>query len=128
MDGLTLDRYHLPYTVARLVFEVAEAGDAVARDSIAWLANELAKMVKCMVHQLHFENLEFEVVQIGSLFKGGPLLTRPMQHAICAAVPYAHYVPLNAPPVVGGVLFAMQQAGRDFRPVRARLIEQAQTL
>lgn len=128
VEGLTMERYHLSYTVARLVFEVAEAGDAVARDSIAWLANELAEMVKCVVRQLHFENLEFEVVQIGSLFKGGPLLTEPMQQAICAAAPYAHFVPLNAPPVVGGVLLAMQQAGRDFRPVRARLIEQAQTL
>lgn len=128
VEGLTQERYRIPYSAARLVFEVAEAGDVVAQESIAWLAGELAEMVKCVVRQLHFEDMDFEVVQIGSLFKGGPLITEPMQRAILAYAPRASFVQLNAPPVVGGVMLGMQQAGFDFRPIRTHLIEQAQQI
>ena len=76
-----------------------------------------------MVRQLNLEDQAFEIVLIGSLFEGGPLILEPMKAAIHKVAPLARYVRLNAPPVVGGVLLGMEVGGVNGYMVQERLLE-----
>jgi len=133
LEGLVLDRYLLSNQMAPLVFEVAAAGDTVAQEVITWNSRELGYSAVGIIRKLGFQNLDFEVVLIGSMFNGGRLATEPMQRIIWAEAPRAHFVHLNCPPVVGGVLLGMQAAGciapDSIRSsVHPRLVESANRL
>ncbi len=126
LEGLYLHRYTLGSAAAPLVFQTAEAGDMAAQDLIRWAGRELGSLVIGVVRQLHFEALNFEVVQIGSLFKGSPALGETLMATVQVVAPGARAVRLTAPPVVGGVLLGMEQAGVDYRPLRQTVIATAQ--
>lgn len=128
IEGLTQNRYILTPDIARDIFRIAEEGDVVARKTIHWLGCELGEQVCAVIRQLKLEHEVFEVVQIGSLFKGGPMLIEPMQQTILQLAPDAKFTLLNAPPVVGGVLLGMQIAGFDPRPIRETLIHQTREI
>jgi len=123
LEGVVTGHYHIKAGDAPLVFEVARAGDAVAIGAIRWAGTELADMINGVSCQLGFADKAFEVVLIGSTFKGGTLLLDPMKEAVLAVNPKAHFVRLEAPPVVGGVLLGMEQAGINGSLVRTKLIE-----
>ncbi len=125
LEGLSRGKYHLDQSAAMLVFETANAGDEVAQEILRWMGRELASLGIGVIRQLGFENLEFEVVLTGSIYKGSPLIAESMGEAIRAVAPGARLVPLTAPPVVGGVLLGMEQASVDFRSIRPRLVESA---
>ena len=128
IEGLTQNTYHLNSHMARMVFDIAQQGDPVARDLIHWLGCELGEQVCAVIRQLDLMNEIFEVVQIGSLFAGGPMLVEPMQQTARALAPGARFVDLAAPPVVGGVLLGMQMAGLEFHPIRSHLIEKTRQI
>jgi N-acetylglucosamine kinase-like BadF-type ATPase len=107
---------------------VAAAGDPVAIEVIRWAGCELGELAKAVIRQLQFENLAFEVVLVGSLFKGGPLLIEPMQETIWSLAPNARFVRLETPPVVGATLLGMEQVGLETRQVRATLTRSAERL
>jgi len=123
LEGLYLGRYALSATAAPLVFRVAAEGDVVAREIIRWAGHELASLAIGVIHQLGFETLDFEVVQIGSVFNGSPLLGETMMARIREVAPGARAVRLTVPPVVGGVLLGMEQAGVDYPRLRSTLIQ-----
>ena len=102
LQGLALKRYHLSAAAAPLVFRVAAAGDEVAQEIIRWAGRELGSLAVGVIRQLGFEELEFEVVLCGSLYKGSPALAEEMRATIHAVAPGARLVRLAAPPVVGG--------------------------
>jgi len=126
--GLTEARYHIPASLAPRVFELAEAGDAVAQGLLQWAGTELGEMVNAVTHQLGFEALAFEVVLVGSLFKGGAWLTEPLQATVRPVAPRARLVRLQAPPVVGAVLLGMEQAGIEIASARANLLASAENI
>jgi N-acetylglucosamine kinase-like BadF-type ATPase len=107
LEGLTSGRYALTASAAPIVFTEAERGDPVARDLIRWAGQELGSLATGVVRQLGLETVAFDLVLIGSLFRGGPLLIQTVEEAVRAAAPHARLVRLEAPPVVGGVLLAM---------------------
>jgi len=125
LEGLVLGKYTLNAGDAPLVFKVANNGDAVAIEAIHWAALEQADMIIGVVRQLGLEDLSFEVVMIGSTFKGGSLLVEPMQNSVRQIAPRAKFIRLSAPPVVGGVLLGMEQIGTFDYHVRTRLINTA---
>jgi N-acetylglucosamine kinase-like BadF-type ATPase len=102
---------YLGAAAAPIVFETASAGDAVAVEVLKWGGQELGEMVNAVVRQLDFENSEFEVVLVGSLFNGGPLLFEPMRDIVLALAPYARFVRLTQPPVTGALLLGMTVGG-----------------
>lgn len=122
LEGLTLQRYAIGATAAPMVFKVAAAGDAVAQEAICWAGRELGSLAVGVIRQLSFEPLSFEVVQIGSLFNGSPLLGDTMMATIHKVAPHARAVRLNSPPVVGAVLLGMEQTGITFTTLRETLI------
>jgi N-acetylglucosamine kinase-like BadF-type ATPase len=125
IEGLTTGRFEIDARHAPLIFQVALQGDAVARECIAWAGRELAQLALCVIRQLQLQQLEFDVVLIGSLHKGGALLTDPLRAALVPEAPRARLVPLSSPPATGGVLLAMRAAGLDAGAVRAQLLQNA---
>ncbi|RPH62885.1 MAG: hypothetical protein EHM81_01280 [Chloroflexi bacterium] len=87
-----------------------------------WAGEQLGQMACGVIRQLNLENEQVEVVQIGSLYDGHPLMTEAMRATIQQVAPRARLVRLTAPPVVGGVILGMQQAGFDTRAAHAKLI------
>jgi N-acetylglucosamine kinase-like BadF-type ATPase len=122
LEGLALEYYRLDADAAPLVFQVAESGDAVAQGVIAWAARELGDLAIGVIRQLDFERLNFDVVLLGSMYNGGPLLLDPLRAAIQAVAPGARLVRLAAPPVIGGVLLGLEQGGLDPNQARPTLI------
>ena len=120
LEGLTLGRYELSAANAVTVFQVASEGDAVAEGIIKWAGRELGSLAVGVIRQLALEQASFEVVLVGSTFKGSPLLIEAMSAAIHAVAPAARLVRLPAPPVIGGVLLGMGAA--TDRQVRCTLI------
>jgi N-acetylglucosamine kinase-like BadF-type ATPase len=128
LEGLSRGKYRLNYTASHLVFEVANEGDPVAQELLRWMGRELASLAVGVIHQLAFEPLEFEVVLTGSLYKGSPLIAESMGEAIHAVAPGAKLIPLDAPPVVGGVLLGMEQADMPYLQIRSQLVAGAKRL
>jgi len=123
LEGLALERYQLSAADAPVIFQVAADGDKVAQEIICWAGRELGSLAIGVIRQLNFEQLDFEVVLIGSLFRGSPTLIESMSTTIHAVAPKAHLVRLMAPPVVGGVLLGMEQIGVEYSSIRQTLIE-----
>jgi N-acetylglucosamine kinase-like BadF-type ATPase len=121
-----------PWGVASLaapvVFRVAAEGDPVARDLIVWAGRELASLVIGVVRQLELETETFEVVMVGSMFNGGPLLVDTMQEALRPVAPQARFVRLTAPPAVGAVMLGMEQGGMQPQSLRQMLIDSTSQL
>lgn len=128
MGGLMRDRYRLSSSHAPLIFETAAAGDAVAQELISWAGRELGQLAVGVIRQLSLEDLKFEVVLSGSLFKGGPLIKQRMEQEIQKEAPLARLVRLEAPPVVGGVILGMEQVGLEAADRRSVLIESTNEL
>ena len=126
IEGFMERRYIIPTSAAPLVFQVAAAGDAVALDLVRWAGSELGELANCVIRQLDFQTLAFDVVQVGSMYNGSPLLTDTMRETITAFAPRARLVRLSAPPVVGAVLLGMECSGFTITPdVRQTLAHSA---
>lgn len=128
IEGVVLEWYYIYSGLAPRVFQVAEQGDEVARETLAWMGGELASLAIGVIRQLGFERMDFEVVLVGSLYKGGSLLIEPMRRAIQAEAPGARLVRLEGPPVIGGVLLGFEQAGLNPYSLRKVLIQSAREL
>lgn len=128
LEGLSQGYYDIGPEAAPLVFRIAEAGDAVAAETIRWAAEELASLAIGVIRQLGFEDRSFEVVLVGSMYNGGRLLLDPMAAAIHAVAPGARLVRLAVPPVVGAALIGMQAAGLPAPRLRPTLIASTRAL
>lgn len=128
LEKITTEQIAIGSEAAKLVFRVAAEGDPVAIETIRWAGQELGDMANGVIRQLDFEPLEFEVVLVGSLYDGGSLLIEPMRETIQAVAPGACLVRLTAPPVIGGVLLGMEQAGVNGTMVKERLMATTKAL
>jgi N-acetylglucosamine kinase-like BadF-type ATPase len=109
VEGTYVGKYHLHSSLVFKVFEVAKQGDPEALKVIEWAGDELGQMACGVIRQLGLENDPVEVVLIGSLFGGHSLMIESLRKTVLAVAPTAKIVRLSAPPVVGGVLLAMEQ-------------------
>jgi len=111
LRGYTMFEYSIGASAAPLIFHIAKQGDPVARELIHWAGCELGEMANAIIRQLDFEDLAFDVVMTGSMFKGGAMLTDPMYETIHKLAPKARFVRLEVPPVIGSVLIGMEAGG-----------------
>ncbi|RPI30818.1 MAG: ATPase [Chloroflexota bacterium] len=124
IQGLMGYKYQLDAAAAPVIFKTAGAGDTVAEELIRWAGTELGELANAVIRQLNFEPLEFDVVQIGSMYDGSPLLTQSMRQKIHTVAPKARLVRLTVPPVVGAVLLGMEQVGiQPDQSIRHQLAE-----
>ncbi len=127
LDGLNTERYRIDASAAKLVFDKAREGDAAALGVVQWAGRELGELVAAVVHQLEFEATIFDLVMVGSMFRGGPLLVDAMQQRVHATAPGARLVPFTKPPVIGAVILGMHQVGKKPDPAVYRKLEGAFT-
>lgn len=111
IEGYTKGHYEIGADTAPLVFQTAANGDAVAQDLVRWAGAELGEMAKAVIRQLDFEDIEFEVALIGSMFKSGEPLITPMRETIHALAPKAKLIRTEVKPVVGAALLGMEASG-----------------
>ncbi|HSN75157.1 MAG TPA: BadF/BadG/BcrA/BcrD ATPase family protein [Anaerolineae bacterium] len=128
LEGLSQGWYDIGAPAAPLIFQMAEAGDAVALGVVRWAAVELAGLANGVIRQLNLENQAFDVVLVGSMYNGGPLLLDPMAEAVQAVASSARFVRLTVPPVVGAVLLGMQSGGLPAQALRHNVIASTQRL
>jgi len=128
IEGLELGNFHIGPDDALLVYKAASHGDQIALSIIQWAGAELGQTAVAVIRQLGFEKMEFEVVLVGSIYEMGEMIITPMRQVISSEAPNAVLVRLSAPPVVGGVLLAMQQVGINPAPLREQLIASTKTL
>ncbi len=121
MEGLSNDRYRLPARLAVEVFNAANQGDPAAVEVITWAGEELGWVAVAVIRQLDLQESEVEVVQSGSLFEGGAMLSDAMRRIVLQHAPRAKLIRLEAPPVVGAVVLGMRCAGLEGFSVRNRL-------
>ena len=112
LEGLMTGVYRLEAAAAPLVFRAAAEGDAVAEGLVRWAGQELGELANAVTRQLGFEQLEFDVVQMGSLWKGSPLLSEAMLERLHPCAPGARLVGLSVPPVYGAITLAGEIARR----------------
>lgn len=128
VEGTYLGHYDLDPSLVMTVFQVAALGDPQALEVMRWAGDQLGQMACGVIRQLHLQNESFDVVLIGSLYDGHPLLAESLRTAIQALAPGARLVRLTLPPVVGGVLLGMEAVGLDFLGRRERLIQSTDRL
>jgi N-acetylglucosamine kinase-like BadF-type ATPase len=128
LEGLSLKRYQLRAAAAPVIFRIAAEGDPAARSLIEWAGHQLGSLAIGIIRQLGIEALAFEVILAGSFYNGSPALIDVIGETIHEVAPQARLVRLSAPPVVGGVLLGMEQAGLDAAPVRETLIRSTNEL
>lgn len=122
-EGITKHIYPMTSAMAIDIFRAAREGDPAAIETIRWAGEELGWLAIGMIRQLGLEGAEVEVVQSGSVFNGGPMLTEPMKAVVQRHAPKARIIRLEAPPVVGAVLLGMEAAGVDGYAVRELLVQ-----
>jgi N-acetylglucosamine kinase-like BadF-type ATPase len=122
VEGVYLQRYQFDSAVVLKVFETAQKGDPEAQAVMRWAGHELGEMAVGVINQLEIQDETFEVVLIGSLHGNSPILDETLRNTVLATAPYAKFVRLTVPPVVGGVLLGMEAAGLNALTFRDTLI------
>jgi len=133
LEGVSRWRYNLFPLVADAVqalMEEADSGDGAAREIVLRAGRELGGGAVVVIRRLGMEDEEFDLVLAGGLFRSAnALLLDALRGTVQSVAPGARLVRLEVPPVVGGVLLAMDAVGWAVTPeVRRRLEEGARCL
>ena len=124
VEGMYIQKYPIDSSLVLLVFQVAAQNDPEALKVLRWAGDELGQMACGVIRQLGLEDEAVEVVLIGSVYDGHPLMTDSMHKTILSTAPMAQLVRLKAPPVVGGVLLGMEQVlGQSAYEVRKIILQ-----
>lgn len=121
LAGLVRGRYILDARHARLVFEAAAAADDIANEALDWAGRQLGDLAIGVIRQLNLRDQTFEVVLSGSFFQGSPRLQTLIEEELYAEASRAQIARLTTPPVVGGVLLAMEADGVQSSKIRRTL-------
>lgn len=128
MEGLSNDQYHLFPFIAIKVIQAARNGDAAAQDVVHWAGEELGWLAVAVARQIGMENEEVEVIQSGSIFEAGDIITNPMRDIVLTHCPKAKLKRLDGAPVVGAVILGMEAAGFDGYKVRDEMVKTAKEI
>lgn len=118
VEGVSSHRYHIHASLAVRVAEAARAGDEAALEVMRWAGEELGWLAVAVARQIEMDAEEVEVIQSGSVFEAGELITAPMRELVLKHCPRAKLMRLDGPPVVGAVILGMEQVQFDGYAVR----------
>ena len=99
--------------LAPAVFAAANEGDAVASEIVKGAASELALAARAVVANLGMEELAFDLVLSGGIFRGSPRLVELMGREVKAFAPRAAVSLPQHEPAYGAALIALQLAQRN---------------
>jgi N-acetylglucosamine kinase-like BadF-type ATPase len=125
MEGISNGQYHLFAYLAMKVVEAAREGDSAAHEVVHWMGEELGWLAVSVARQIEMENDDVEIIQSGSVFEAGEIITEPMRDLVLKYCPKAKLIRLDGPPVVGAVILGMEQAKFDGYEVRDVIVKTA---
>jgi N-acetylglucosamine kinase-like BadF-type ATPase len=125
MEGLSNDQYHLSPDLAMAIIQAARDGDAAAGNILTWAGEELGWLAVSVARQIGLDQAEVEIVQSGSVFNAGEVISNPMCALVLKHCPRAKLCRLVGPPVIGAVILGMEQAGFDGYAVRSEMTRMA---
>jgi N-acetylglucosamine kinase-like BadF-type ATPase len=128
MDGLSAHRYHLSSHLALQIIRAAQEGDPAARAVIRWAGEELGWLAISVARQIGMDQDDVEIIQSGSVFEAGEIITSPMREVVLKDCPRAKLIRLDGPPVVGAVILGMEQAGFDGYSIRDAMVRTAKKI
>jgi N-acetylglucosamine kinase-like BadF-type ATPase len=128
MEGISNDYFHLYPFIAVDVVNAARAGDSAACEIMEWSGKELGWLAVSVARQIEMENEPVEIIQSGSLFEAGTLLTDPMRRIVLEHCPKAILMRLDGPPVVGAVILGMEQIEFDGYAIRPAIVRTAKEM
>jgi N-acetylglucosamine kinase-like BadF-type ATPase len=96
---------------ARLVVETAQDGDKVAVEILRDAGHELGTAAAAVLRKLGLEKRKVPIGCVGSVFKAGELLTKPMTQIIKKVAPNAYLTDPQMPPAHAAALMAMNGNG-----------------
>ena len=128
MEGISNEQYHLFPFLAVEVIRAAKNGDAAAQEIVHWAGSELGWLAVSVARQIEMENEEVEVIQSGSIFEAGSVISDPMCDVLLAHCPHAKLIRLDGPPAIGAVILGMEQTGFDGYAVRDVMTRTAKEL
>lgn len=98
------------YELPRLVFSLAEKGDALCRQLISDMGYNEGKYAAAIIRRLEMESEKVPVVLIGSLFRTGcPYLIDSYMQAVREAAKDAYCIIPQAAPVTGAIRIALER-------------------
>lgn len=122
LENYYTEENYVDASFAPEVFRIAREGDPEALRVVKWAAEGLADLAKAVIRQLELENIDFEIVLLGSMFRAGDILLEPMKKSIRGLAPQARFVYLKDRPAVGAVILGMEAGGLVCTPaIRERL-------
>ena len=128
LEGISNSRYH-PYSFMTIeIIKAAREGDIAALDVLQWAGEELGWLAVSVARQIEMEHDEVEVIQSGSVFEAGELITKPMRELVLQHCPKAKLIRLDGPPVVGAVILGMEQVGFNGYTIRDNMIRTAKEI
>ena len=98
---------HAIGSLAALVEDAADAGDAVAAQILTRAATELAAAAASVITRLGMRGDAFPVILAGGIFRGIPSLVRDVEHRLSETAPRATANLLDVEPAVGAVRLAL---------------------
>jgi N-acetylglucosamine kinase-like BadF-type ATPase len=105
--------------LAPLVFEAADAGDAVARDLVHRLATEISLMAGAVIRRLGLTNTAVPVILGGGVLAArNPLLIDSITEQIGAVAPASTVRVIEAAPVAGAALLGLDRIGAPVSAMR----------
>lgn len=122
IEGLATGKIHLSSDLAKDIIQLAAEGDNEAIKVIEFNARELGLNVNAVIRQLEFQNLNFEIVMIGSVFNAGEIYTKPFKQTVLEHAPKAEFLHLSVPPVVGAILLAAELVEMKTSEFRSTLV------
>lgn len=128
MEGLSNEQFRLFPFIAVEVLKAAQNGDAAACEVIHWAGEELGWLAVSAARQIEMENVEVEIIQSGSVFEAGDIITSPMHDIVLKHCPKAKLIRLDGPPVVGAVILGMEQVHFDGYAVRKDMVRTAKEI
>ena len=96
------------WNAAPLVLQHAVRGDHVAIEIVEWAGAQLGEAARVIATRLGMDTEPYELVMSGGLFHGN---SERLEQRIAEEVPTALLTRLEAPPVTGAVLMALEQVG-----------------
>ena len=127
IEGLAMEEINLSPSIARDIFQLAAAGDAVASDIVTYCAKELGHNVNAVIKQLNLQDQSFDIVLIGSIFQAGEIYISPFRETIQVFAPKTNLISLTVPPVVGAVMLAAEVIHHQDDSFRTRLIKSTES-
>ena len=94
--------------LAELVDEAAREGDEVAQQILAAAGSELGRLASSVIQKLDLGSRAFRVACVGSVFRSGEVVLKPLRDAVLSVAPQAEIGPPLYPPAIGAAKLAIE--------------------